>query len=199
MNMELAVAFLLFTATISIAPGAGNLALVGIASRHGFKAGLPFVAGSVLGVIVVFSGASIGVSALFHQHPEIYTTIKILGVLYLLFMAWSIARNSDSDESKSIHASFSSGVLVQILNPKAWIATLTILTQFVSSNHDYLNQVVIIGAIMITMGVLGMLIWAYFGAVLNKLLQSPKQKRVINRCLGGSLAVAALIMLGIPS
>ena len=46
MSAQLMLAFLLFSISIGITPGAGNIALLGISSRYGFAATLPFVSGN---------------------------------------------------------------------------------------------------------------------------------------------------------
>ncbi|WP_198927981.1 LysE family translocator, partial [Vibrio crassostreae] len=94
---------------------------------------------------------------------------------------------------------FVSGVLVQVLNPKGWIASLTVFSQFITPNADYLIQVVTIIAGMVITGVPCMLVWAYCGTMLKKLLQSPKQMMFVNRCLGGSLAMVVAFMLYQPA
>ncbi|GAM54069.1 transporter, lysE family [Vibrio ishigakensis] len=97
---------------------------------------------------------------------------------------------------ESNHSGVVSGVLIQLLNPKGWVASLTVFTQFINPANDYVSQVATIISVMVGIGVLCMLVWAYFGTMLQKLLQSPKQMRVINGCLGGSLAIVAVMMLG---
>ena len=103
--------------------------------------------------------------------------------------------DNDSNAKKS---GFLSGVWVQILNPKSWVASLTVFSQFISPNNDYLTQVVIIISVMVGTGVLGMLAWAYFGTVLNRFIQSPQKVIWVNRCMGSSLALVVVFMLSQP-
>lgn len=91
MSAQLMLAFLLFSISIGITPGAGNIALLGISSRYGFAATLPFVSGNAFGIVIILAGSSAGLVSLFTLYPEIYTVMKYLGAAYLLFMAWSIA------------------------------------------------------------------------------------------------------------
>lgn len=122
--------------------------------------------------------------------------MKLAGVAYLLYMAWGIATAKMDGDIESNHSGVVSGVLIQLLNPKGWVASLTVFTQFINPANDYVSQVATIISVMVGIGVLCMLVWAYFGTMLQKLLQSPKQMRVINGCLGGSLAIVAVMMLG---
>lgn len=199
MSSQLMLAFLLFSTSIAITPGAGNIALLGISSRYGFAATLPFISGNAFGIIIVLAGSSVGLVSLFTLYPELYNILKYAGAAYLLFMAWSIANMQIEESNTDNRSGFVSGVLVQVLNPKGWIASLTVFSQFITPNADYLIQVVTIIAGMVITGVPCMLVWAYCGTMLKKLLQSPKQMMVVNRCLGGSLALVVAFMLYQPT
>uniref|UniRef100_UPI0012FFF92D LysE family translocator n=1 Tax=Vibrio splendidus TaxID=29497 RepID=UPI0012FFF92D len=98
MSSQLMLAFLLFSISIAITPGAGNIALLGISSRYGFAATLPFISGNAFGIIVVLAGSSVGLVSLFTLYPDLYSILKYAGAAYLLFMAWSIA-NMQIEES----------------------------------------------------------------------------------------------------
>lgn len=199
MSAQLMTAFMLFAVSISIVPGAGNIALLGLSSRYGFNATIPFMLGCAVGVIILLVGSSIGLVGLFSLYPELYTVMKWLGAGYLFYMAWGIA-NTKLDTNQTVKKSgFASGVLVQILNPKSWVASLTVFAQFISPNESYLLQAVIIISGMVITGMIGMAIWAYFGTMLNQLIQSPKKLAIVNRCFGGSLALVAVFVLSQPS
>jgi len=199
MSVELMTAFMLFAVSISLVPGAGNIALLGLSSRYGFFATLPFVLGSAVGVIILLVGASVGLVGLFSVYPELYTLLKWLGASYLLYMAWGVANSRLEADSYAQRSGFASGVFVQILNPKSWVASLTVFSQFISPNSSYWFQALIIITGMVVTGVIGMLIWAYFGTMLSQIIQSPKKLTVINRCFGGSLAFVALVVLIQPN
>lgn len=190
-------AFFLFSVSMSITPGAGNLTLLGISNRFGFTAALPFVGGTALGVLVVFVGTSAGLLGVLTAMPEVYMAMKYLGAGYLLYLAWGIANTPLQQEpGTSQGAGMLSGAMIQILNPKAWIAAMTVFSQFMdTSNHQWTQaSFIIFGFVMImTLCTLG---WAYFGAVLKRLLNSPRQMQVINRSLALTLALTVIYMLG---
>lgn len=199
MSAQIMMAFMLFAVSISIVPGAGNIALLGLSSRYGFSATIPFMFGCAVGVIILLVGSSVGLVGLFSLYPELYTVMKWLGAAYLLYMAWGIANSTLETNSTVKKSGFASGVLVQILNPKSWVASLTVFSQFISPNESYLIQAVIIISGMVITGVIGMAMWAYFGTMLNQLIQSPKKLAIINRCFGGCLAMIALFVVSQPS
>lgn len=197
MNAEIIVAFLFFSVSMTITPGAGNLMLLGISSRYGFSAALPFVAGTSFGVLIVFSGTSAGLLNVLTSIPELYIALKYTGAAYLLYIAWGIANFKMEEKGNSEHASgFLSGALIQVLNPKAWIAAMTVFSQFIDISGNYLRQVIAIITAFLVVTMLCTMVWAYFGVMLKKLLHSSKKMTVVNRCLGGSLAATVVFMLG---
>ena len=199
MSAQLMTAFLLFAVSISMTPGAGNIALIGLSSRYGVSATLPFIVGNAVGVIAILAGASVGLAGLLALYPTLYLALKWLGAAYLLYMAWGIA-NMELDNNASVKKSgFLSGIMVQILNPKGWVASITVFSQFVSPASNYVVQVVFIIGVMVITGVIGMLIWAYFGAMLTRFIESPRKMVAINRSFGASLAAVAIFLVIQPS
>ncbi|WCE32302.1 LysE family translocator [Vibrio sp. SCSIO 43137] len=199
MSSQIILAFLFFSVSMSLTPGAGNLALMGISNRYGFLAALPFVAGTACGVLIVFSGTSAGLITLLTDNPQLYMALKYLGAAYLLYIAWGISRSTIEDNQSSENRSgFMSGTLIQVLNPKAWIAAMTVFSQFTSNTGDYLTQVVTITTAFLLVMTLCTLVWAYFGSVLKQLLRSQKQMLIVNRCLGSTLAATVCFMLVQP-
>lgn len=87
MSAQLMTAFLLFAVSISMTPGAGNIALIGLSSRYGVSATLPFIVGNAVGVIAILAGASVGLAGLLALYPTLYLALKWLGAAYLLYMA----------------------------------------------------------------------------------------------------------------
>ncbi|KJY85908.1 MULTISPECIES: LysE family translocator [Vibrio] len=199
MSAQLMTAFLLFAVSISMTPGAGNIALIGLSSRYGVSATLPFIVGNAVGVIAILAGASVGLAGLLALYPTLYLALKWLGAAYLLYMAWGIA-NMELDNNASVKKSgFLSGIMVQILNPKGWVASITVFSQFVSPASNYVVQVVFIIGVMVITGVIGMLIWAYFGSMLTRFIESPRKMVAINRSFGASLAAVAIFLVIQPS
>ncbi|EPA0985916.1 LysE family translocator [Vibrio parahaemolyticus] len=196
MEPQVFVAFLVFSVSMSITPGAGNLTLLGISNRYGFLAALPFVAGTALGVLIVFIGSSAGLYSVLASSPQLYIALKYAGAAYLLYTAWGIARlEIDEKQTADRAAGVTSGTLIQVLNPKAWIAAMTVFSQFTDVSGNYLLQVGMIVVTFVLITTLCTMVWAYFGAALKHTLKSSHQMLIVNRCLGITLATTVVYML----
>lgn len=196
MDIQAFIAFLLFSVAMSLTPGAGNVTLLSISNRYGFTTALPFVAGTNFGVLIVFVGASAGVISVLTLYPQIYTLMKYAGAAYLLYIAWGMVKftltETPADEKIS---GFTAGTLIQVLNPKAWIAAMTVFSQFTVASSNYLVQTATIIFVFVLVTVLCTLAWAYFGTLLKKLLKSPQQLVIVNRSLAMMLVVSVAVML----
>ncbi|MDR9830072.1 LysE family translocator [Vibrio sp. FNV 38] len=194
MTSQVLLAFVLFSFSIAMVPGAGNIALLGMSNRFGVSATLPFIAGNTVGVILIILAASAGLVGVMHLYPTIFSMLKWLGTAYLIYLAWTIITLNVEDEITDNHAGFGSGILIQLLNPKGYIISLTIFSQFISDTAAYLPQVALMTTIMALTGAFGMVLWAYFGTMLQRVIQSPGATKAVNGLLGGSLAIVAIMM-----
>jgi threonine/homoserine/homoserine lactone efflux protein len=93
-----------------------------------------------LGIIPHMAAAILGLAALLHASALAFQTLKYLGVVYLLYMAWNTLREQgalrvEADvDARSARQIIVSAILVNILNPKLSIFFLAFLPQFVQAN-----------------------------------------------------------------
>lgn len=196
MDTQAFIAFLLFSVAMSLTPGAGNVTLLSISNRYGFTTALPFVAGTNFGVLIVFVGASAGVIGILTLYPKIYTLMKYAGAVYLLYIAWGMAKFTHTEEQPDERIyGFTAGTLIQVLNPKAWISAMTVFSQFTVASSNYIVQTVTIIFIFVLVTVLCTLVWEYFGSLLKKILKSPRQMLIVNHSLAMMLVVSVAVVL----
>ena len=122
-------------------PGTGVLYTVAAGLSRGSRASIVAAVGCTLGIVPHMAAAITGLAALLHTSAVAFQTLKYLGVVYLLYMAWSTVREkgalsvrSDSGPRSATQV-IVSGVLINILNPKLSIFFLAFLPQFVSTEE----------------------------------------------------------------
>lgn len=142
-----------FTAyVIAVAsPGPSTLRIMGIAMVYGRRAGLTLAAGVVSGSLFWGLAAATGVSAVLTRYAEALIVLKVLGGLYLLYLAFKAARSaltSDAatstvtpgpQKTPSPSALFRHGLIMHLANPKAvlgWIALVALGLGTDASWHD---------------------------------------------------------------
>lgn len=125
----------------TLSPGPANLAIAATAMRDGRRAGVQLASGVVLGSLTWGVLAAAGLSAVLATYGDLTQYIRIVGGLYLLWLAVKSIRaalKSDNVLSESRNAAaetgqgwryFSTGLAIHLTNPKAifaWIAIIAI-------------------------------------------------------------------------
>lgn len=121
-----------------LTPGPNMIYLLSRSISQGWRAGMVSLAGTALGFIVYMTMANIGLAAVFLVVPWLYTSLKIAGAAYLLWLAYKTlrpggisafeARELPRDSSPKL---FRMGLVTNLLNPKAAIMYLALIPQFV--------------------------------------------------------------------
>ncbi len=131
------IAFLLTSLLIVVMPGTGVLFTVGTGLTRGFRASIVAAFGCTLGIVPHMAAAVLGLTALLHTSALLFQTFKIVGVAYLLYMAWSTVRDkgaltvTSSGDARSALQVTVYAVLINLLNPKLSIFFFAFLPQFV--------------------------------------------------------------------
>lgn len=191
--MEFYLAILLFTTTASITPGPNNIMIMASGVNFGIRRSLPHVFGICLGFPVMVIALGLGLGAIFESIPILHDIIKILGVAYLLYLAWLIASSSPFEEAASpvMPLRFDQAVLFQWVNPKAWVMATGAISAYTTVG-DTLAQVLFIAfAFLITAGP-SVMIWLMFGAGLKRYLDNALHNRIFNIIMGLLLVTSML-------
>lgn len=129
--------FLLTSLVVVLLPGTGVIYTLAIGLGRGWGASVLAAAGCTLGILPHIAASLAGLAALLHASAELFQFVKLLGVGYLLYMAWSMLR-ADGALQVTAHARptrarriVADGVLLNLLNPKLSLFFLAFLPQFV--------------------------------------------------------------------
>ena len=130
--------FILTSLIVVLIPGTGVIYTVSSGLFIGKRASIAAAAGCTAGIIPHLVASILGLSAILHMSALVFQTVKYVGVVYLLYLAWSMWRESgvlqvSSNASiKKLHQIALKGFLINILNPKLSIFFLSFLPLFIS-------------------------------------------------------------------
>jgi threonine/homoserine/homoserine lactone efflux protein len=130
------IEFLVTTLVVVATPGTGVLYTLAAGLSRGTRASVIAAVGCTLGIVPHMLAAITGLAALLHTSALAFQILKYLGVAYLLYMAWTTLREKgalsvDGDEApRSARKVITSGILINILNPKLTIFFFAFLPQF---------------------------------------------------------------------
>ncbi len=140
MNYETLVGFALATAGLAVSPGPDNIYVLMQSITNGKKYGLATVAGLISGCLVHTTLLAFGISALIKANDSLFFGIKLLGAVYLLYLAFQVFK-SDADitlsennvPKKGLFQLFKQGFIMNVLNPKVTIFFLAFFPGFLFS------------------------------------------------------------------
>ena len=93
MPTHLLLALAGFAFVASITPGPNNLMLLASGVKFGFRRTIPHMLGIGVGFVVMLLVIGLGLGQLLLVEPRIYQALRIACLLYLLWLAWKIARS----------------------------------------------------------------------------------------------------------
>jgi len=119
--MELSLAILIFAVSATVTPGPNNIMIMTSGLNHGIKNSIPHLLGICFGFPIMVVLIGLGFVVVFKMYPLFHEILKILGVIYLSYLAWLIASSSPTslEGKKSKPFSFTQAALFQWVNPKA--------------------------------------------------------------------------------
>lgn len=198
------VAFAGVSLLMVLTPGPNMLYLVSRSISQGIGAGIISLCGVVLGFVFYMLCASFGITAFLFAIPYAYDTIKILGALYLFWLAWNALKPNASSmfEISSLESDrpiklFAMGFLTNILNPKIAILYLSLLPQFIRPDHgSVFLQSISLGSLQILISAIVNLTIVCFAAHVAKFLtQKPSWIKLQKWLMGTVLSVLAVRLL----
>ncbi|MCZ8184808.1 MAG: LysE family translocator [Beijerinckiaceae bacterium] len=193
MPLDTLIAFLGFAFASSVTPGPNNMMLLASGVNFGLKRTLWHVAGINVGFPVMLLLSGFGLGQIFIRYPALYTGLKIVGIAYMLWLAWMIARSGPVGEGGAETGrpmSFLQAAAFQWVNPKAWAMVVGAIAAY-TVPENYTGSLVIITLVYALTGTPGSLLWAAFGAALRNFLRDPVKVRWFNLVMA-LLLVASL-------
>jgi threonine/homoserine/homoserine lactone efflux protein len=161
--------------------------------NFGVRRGIPHLLGICIGFPVMLALIGLGFGTLFQLYPVLHEIIRIIGIVYLLYLAWKIANSSGgvSEVTQSKPINFWQSAAFQWINPKAWIMGSSALAAYTTLDDNFFVQVTIICItfMIITFPCAG--VWLVFGAGLQKFLRDPVHLKLFN------IAMALLLVASI--
>ncbi|MBT3807553.1 MAG: LysE family translocator [Desulfobacula sp.] len=192
--MDLFLAVLLFAASTTVTPGPNNVMIMTSGLNHGIRKSLPHLLGISIGFPVMLILIGLGLGNLFEAIPAIHEIIKLIGVLYLLYLSWLIATSQAGDmEGKASNPlSFFQAVLFQWVNPKAWVVAIGAVSAYTSLSSHFYKEVMIIAIIFFFVAIPSLSTWLFFGVGLKRILKQPFYQKTFNIFMA-LLLVASII------
>jgi threonine/homoserine/homoserine lactone efflux protein len=194
---EQLVPLVTYCALMAVTPGPNNVMLATSGANFGYRRTLPHLLGIVTGVLLLTLLACLGLGAVFTRFPQLHDVLRVVGALYMVYLAWKLAGASISDAAGSSRPlTFTEGAIFQVVNPKSWVRALTIATVFMPPQLGPVTGALLISFVGMLTGFPCISVWTLFGVAIRGYLQSPARLKTFNLVMSVSLlALAVSLML----
>ena len=186
-----------FALVSSITPGPNNLMLMASGANFGFRRTVPHMLGIGIGFGVMILLVGLGLVRIFDAFPVAHLILSVVGVAYLLFLAWKIAHAAAPDAARTgAHPfTFMQAALFQWVNPKAWQMALTAITLYAPDRSA--TAILWVAVVFAVINLPSVSTWTVMGQQMRRILSSPARLRAFNLSMA-ALLVASLIPVVLP-
>lgn len=192
--LETSIALILFLFPLAYSPGPGNVFFAANSARFGFRATIPANAGYHVATWIVTAGIGFGFLAALERFPGIFVVLKVAGSLYVLWLAFRMFRAGTVSAVRDARpAGVLDGVLLLVLNPKAYVIIALMFTQFLEGSD--IAAVVLITTVFTVNNLVAFSVWALVGDRIAGVFRTPQSARRLNTLFGAILAGVAVWML----
>lgn len=162
--------------------------------NYGIKASVPHWLGICLGFPFMVLVVGLGFGVVFERYPHLHQLIKVVGTLYLIYLAYKIASAKPEHiaTGKSKALTFWQAVLFQWVNGKAWVMASGAMAAFTTVAGIYWLEVSAITLAFLVVAFPCVGLWLLFGAMLKKILNRPLAQRIFNGAMGLLLLLSVL-------
>ena len=196
MTFEQLIPVAFFVIAMVGTPGPNNLMLMTAGANFGFRRSLPHILGITAGCQVLLVAIALGLGQLFSTYPVTINVLRLLGSLFLVYMAVQLVHPREADIAAGSNAkpmSFLQAALFQWINPKAWLMLITGLATY-ANPQQMLVSTLLIAVCFAVVGLPLTCLWNVGGVALKHWLQVGRRLVAFNRVMA-VLLLASLVPL----
>jgi threonine/homoserine/homoserine lactone efflux protein len=206
-SLPILAAYFAASVILGLTPGPDMTLFLSKTVSQSRAAGLAAFSGATTGLVIHSILIAAGLSVLLAASATAFTILKIIGALYLAYLAIDAIRNGSAlsldkkGRRERLRAVYLKGLLVNLLNPKIIVFFVTFLPQFVSPvDPDAAKKLLFLGlffAVVNTPVCVGLIFFAERIAAFLK--RSPRAMRVVDWLFAGVLGAFAVRLALIES
>ena len=206
MNLETWLLFSGAALIVILIPGPLSLLMISNSLNYGLRRSYPAFLGGVFASICLLSASALGLGALLLASEQLFSTLKMVGALYLFYLAWQSWQQSRQPARGAVvplavatprfRALFGRAFVLGASNPKDILFFAAFLPQFLSSDRPFLLQLLVMIATWTVLDLLCKLAYGLGAHGAARYLRSGNGQRWFNRTsagLFGAAGVASLI------
>lgn len=198
-TFETLAAFALASLLLIVIPGPSVLFVIGRSLSFGRRGGLMSALGNGLGALPLIAAVAFGLGSIVAQSVVLFTSIKLLGATYLVYLgvqAIRHRRDGSSDTSEQEPQTLNpavllrQGVVVGVTNPKTIVFFVAVLPQFVNFQAGAIPfQMMTLGIVFVAIGIISDTVWALLAGSAQSWFASSPRRLTATRATGGGMMI----------
>jgi len=200
MDFQIWLAFVAASTAILLIPGPTVLLVLSYAISQGRRVALAMVAGVALGDLIAMSASLAGLGALVLASATLFTVLKWIGAVYLIYLGIKLFRSASSATLDDIGGAtetsarkvFGHAAAVTALNPKSIVFFIAFVPQFIAVDRALLPQFGILIATFVGLAAMNALAYALLADQLRAKIAQPSVLAWFSRLGGGALVVMGI-------
>ena len=189
------VPLILFCCAAAFTPGPNNILGSYSGFNFGIRKSLPLILGVTFGYTSLLITLSAGLIIVFKNYPFLQDILKILGSLFLIYLAYKISFKNKL-ETKEIKnpVKFLNTFFFQYINPKGVIIAIICISTFVESGSNYLFHTMIVVIVSFIVSAASISSWCLLGKFLRRFASNKKFIQIFNYIMSFFLIVCVIII-----
>ncbi|MGE7835623.1 LysE family translocator [Viridibacillus arvi] len=177
---------------VTFTPGPTNIVILSTVHNFGVKKALEYTYGATIAFGTLLIISAMLNTTLITVIPKILMVMQIIGSIYMLYLAYQIYKMDSSDSTETKGGTFKSGFIMQFLNPKVVLFTMTVFPTFILPYYNSKSVLTISALVITVIGFLAFITWVLFGAIFKTFLQ--KHEKMVNVIMTLFLVYAAIMI-----
>ena len=189
------VPLILFGIATAFSPGPNNIMISYTTFNFGVRKAIPAMLGVIIGWTLLVIFLQLGSASVFQRYEFIQVIIKVLGSIYLLYMAYKLSFGGQTKGRKidPKPVTFINTFFFQFVNPKSIIVGLTSISLFIDTENNYLRDSIILTLLWFFMAVGSQTSWCLMGKYMRKFATSDKFIKKFNFSMSFLLIVCVIL------
>ncbi|QUG42452.1 LysE family transporter [Psychrobacillus sp. INOP01] len=184
--------FLLYCFIVTFTPGPTNIVILSTVHNRGTKRAMEYTYGATVAFGLLLIISAILNTMLITFIPKVLIIMQLIGSIYMLYLAYQIYKMNTTDSTANQTGTFMSGFLMQFLNPKVVLFTMTVIPSFILPYYSAMSTLSISVIVITIIGFLAFITWVLFGTIFKKFLQI--HKKTVNVIMALFLVYASIMI-----
>ncbi|WP_404323233.1 LysE family transporter [Cytobacillus firmus] len=184
--------FLVYCFIVTFTPGPTNIVILSTVHNIGTKKAMEYTYGATIAFGLLLMISAMLNTILMEVIPKILIVMQLIGSFYIFYLAYKIFKSDTSKPAAIQNGTFMSGFLMQFLNPKVVLFTMTVIPSFIMPYYTEMPAVTMSVLAITIIGFLAFITWVLFGTIFKAFLQ--KHDKIVNIVMAIFLAYSGVMI-----